>query len=431
MLPLNQKLLFIHLWLILVFNGCAHTEKYLHPEPTFSPNTYNPNLDGVDGPQLSDSGAGGHSLPIYEVCADYASIHSPVIWVPIIGPMIDSSLSAKEIGTPGSRFDNALIYLPLIGPAASFSGMSPKTCTYKTLRQSHLNSIDTGIQITGNELNYITQLADENCNKFLDRLSSSKDGLEFGKTALSDIAGGAAAGTAYYTPLGTSIITAAKLLTDKGAENLANTYFGGQLIPAIKNKIHFLRESYKSKYIHSSEHLTLPELLSIIKGYDKTCSVQYAIDSLNNPDSKAETNNNPISDKPGQVKDSTFATLSDYIKKPDEEKQKLLIPFFTTPVIYTNSISLLPDKENLAQPLSPTDVLNKLAGLKTTKTGCFRLSNRSNRIGKSFAFVVNNEENIKILEAYGGNDIQDGINAIYLRDVTDDNEKTICSTELN
>ncbi|MEI6066205.1 MAG: hypothetical protein WCP96_02620 [Methylococcaceae bacterium] len=51
---------------------------------------------------------------------------------------------------------------------------------------------------------------------------------------MSDTATAAAAGTAFVTPLGAAVISTASLLTNKGAENLAHTYFGGQLIPGYQ-----------------------------------------------------------------------------------------------------------------------------------------------------------------------------------------------------
>ncbi|TAN67497.1 MAG: hypothetical protein EPN17_11015 [Methylobacter sp.] len=274
--------------LALTLIGCAHTEKYLHPEKTFSENSYDISVDQT-AQQLSD-GNGSSRLPFYEVCADKASIHSPVIWVPLIGPAIDMSMSAKAIGTTSSRWDNAIIFLPIIGPAASFSFLSPEICTYKTIKQSQTGTIATDTPVTTNELQYITRLADRNCNTFLDRLSSSKDGLDFGKSALTDISSAVSAGTAFVTPVGTAVITTASLLTNKGAENLAHTYFGGQLIPAIKNKITADRETFKKINIEGKNipptppvpppH-TIAEVLKVIDDYDNTCSVQNAIDSLN------------------------------------------------------------------------------------------------------------------------------------------------------
>ncbi|MEY3288771.1 MAG: hypothetical protein RLZZ419_1013 [Pseudomonadota bacterium] len=267
--------------IVFLMTGCAHTEKYLHPEKTFSLD----NLSTTEGNsrQLAD-------LPLYETCADQTSIHSPVIWVPLIGPAIDVSMSSKNDIAFSSPLDNALIFLPLIGPAISFSGLSPKTCTYKAFHQSTA-PIDPDLLVPFNTVIYIANIADQNCAIFLNRLSSSKEGLNFTTKALSDTATAAAAGTAFVTPLGAAVISTASLLTNKGAENLAHTYFGGQLIPAIKNNIVKLRDEYRFKSIESipsdakikDGKIPIAELIHRFDQYDKTCSVQNAIDNLNNP----------------------------------------------------------------------------------------------------------------------------------------------------
>ena len=84
--------------------GCAHTEKYLHPEKTFS-------LDNLSVPE--DDSRQLMGLPVYETCADKTSIHSPVIWVPLFGPAIDFSTSSK-----------IEVQLPVVGTMPSFSCQS-------------------------------------------------------------------------------------------------------------------------------------------------------------------------------------------------------------------------------------------------------------------------------------------------------------------
>jgi len=260
--------------LAFFMTGCAHTEKYLHPEKTFSLD----NLSTFKETRKLDN------LPIYETCADITSIHSPVIWVPLIGPAIDVSMSSKNDVTSSNPLDNAIIFLPLIGPAISFSSTSPTTCTDKTFHQS-TETIDPDKTVKAGIVNYVANIADQSCTLFLDRLSSSKDGLDFSKTALSDIGTSAAAGTAFVTPLGAAVISTASLLSNKGAENLAHTYFGGQLIPAIKNNIKSERQKYRANHIDNKQPDTIAKLIHIFDDYDKTCSVQNAIDSLNNQDS--------------------------------------------------------------------------------------------------------------------------------------------------
>ena len=258
-----------------LMTGCAHTEKYLHPEKTFS-------LDNLPVPE--DDSRQLKGLPVYETCADKTSIHSPVIWVPLFGPAIDVSMSSKNRGTPSSRWDNVLIFLPVIGPAISFSTTSPENCTDKTFKSFYRSTdvINPDKAVTPDIVIYVANVADQNCSKFLDRLSSSKDSLDFSKTALSDTATAAAAGTAFVTPLGAAVISTASLLTNKGAENLAHTYFGGQLIPAIKNNVIDARTAYRSKYIDKDQPNTMAKLIHVFDEYDKTCSVQTAIDNLNN-----------------------------------------------------------------------------------------------------------------------------------------------------
>ncbi len=260
------------LLITFLLTSCAHTEKYFHAENTFSINKFiNPHKE------LSNN------FPFTEFCADKASIHSPVIWVPIIGPAIDVSMSTKAQGGFGNRLDNAIIFLPLIGPAISFSATSPDICTYRTLVSP--NGIGNILEstVTKAQFTYIKTIADENCTMFLNRLESSKDGLEFGKTAISDIGTAASAATAFVTPLGAAVVSTAQMLTNKGAENLAHTYFGGQLIPAIKATIESERKNFTNDKLNSenSYPTTVAETISRFGDYDKLCSVQDAIAKLN------------------------------------------------------------------------------------------------------------------------------------------------------
>ena len=270
--------LLLSLLLTFILTACAHTEKYLHPERTFS-------LDAYDTAEAGSAlqSAGLVKLPIYETCADKASIHSPVIWIPLIGPAIDVSMSSKNIGTTSSRIDNALIFMPLIGPALSFSATSPETCTYKTFKKDDKASlIHADTQLSADAVTYITAISDQNCSIFLNRLSSSKEGMDFGKTALTDIGSVVASGTAFATPMGAAIIGVASLLTNKGAENLAHTYFGGQLIPAIVHDIDAERKAFKEKNITSkTSNMSLALAMQVFNDYDQLCSVQSAIDHLN------------------------------------------------------------------------------------------------------------------------------------------------------
>jgi hypothetical protein len=265
-----------------MLTACSHTEKYLHPERTFSLDAYDVAETGI---KLQS--AKTVTLPIYETCADKTSIHSPVIWVPLIGPAIDVSMSSKNTGTTSSRIDNALIFIPLIGPSISFSATSPETCTYKTFKKDdNAPLINADTALTTAAVTYITTISDQNCSLFLDRLSSSKEGMDFSKSALTDIGSMVAAGTAFATPVGAAIIGVASILSNKGAENLAHTYFGGQLIPAIKNNINIERARYKQDVILKLSSPTLARAIQVFNDYDKLCSVQTAIDNLNSATAK-------------------------------------------------------------------------------------------------------------------------------------------------
>jgi hypothetical protein len=60
--------LLLSLLLAFILTACAHTEKYLHPERTFSLDAYDSEEAGI-----ALQGTTKVALPIHEVCADKAS----------------------------------------------------------------------------------------------------------------------------------------------------------------------------------------------------------------------------------------------------------------------------------------------------------------------------------------------------------------------
>lgn len=116
-----------------------------------------------------------------------------------------------------------------------------------------------------------------------------------------------------------------------------------------------------------------------------------------------------------KVKDHTFKLLADFLKQPDEASQNKLLPYFTAQVSFNDPQQLLAGDETMGQILSPVDALNKLAQLKVTNADCYQTARRDNKTGRRLAFTLQGDANIKILEAFGVNDIQDGIRVINIR----------------
>ena len=119
-----------------------------------------------------------------------------------------------------------------------------------------------------------------------------------------------------------------------------------------------------------------------------------------------------------KVKDSTFNLLADFMKQPDETGLNKLLPYFTAQVSFNDPQQLLAGDDTLGQILRPLDVLNKLAQLKASSAGCYQTAHRDNKTGRRLAFTLQGDANMKTLEAFGVNDIQDGIRLINIRNAT-------------
>jgi hypothetical protein len=119
-----------------------------------------------------------------------------------------------------------------------------------------------------------------------------------------------------------------------------------------------------------------------------------------------------------KVNDNTFNLLADFMKQPSEAAFNKLLPFFTAQVSYNDPQQLLAGDDTLGQILRPGDVLNKLAQLKATSVGCYQTARRDNKTGRRLAFTLQGNAGMKILEAFGVNDIQDGIRLISIRNAT-------------
>lgn len=262
------------LLLALLIQGCAHTEKYLRPEHTFS------NLLLSQYKTASGSRA---IVPdqLTEVCADFASTHSPIIWIPLVGPAFDLSMTAHGSSNSG---DNFIIFLPFIGPAISYAATGSKTCTYKTVVLEDKAVPESRLNVE--QVRYIRSLANANCAVFLNRLYGNLSGLGFGKDAAGDLAEAASAGIAFASPLGTSIVTAANLVAGKGLDNLEKNFLSGQMYPAIVATIAQLRAEHDPlKQLFPTEDdrqsASLAQAMDAFGVYDQQCAIERAVQILN------------------------------------------------------------------------------------------------------------------------------------------------------
>lgn len=248
-----------------LLSGCANTEKYLRPEHTFS------NLITISLPAPRKDISDG----IYEVCADSESTHSPVIWLPLLGPAIDLTMRSSMLS---ETIDNLTIFVPLLGPAISYAKTSPRVCVYKTVAVANGENLTK--VLNKEEVIAIRSIADVNCRSFLQRFYSNSAGMELTKDISGDVMTIASGAAAFATPVGSAALGVAKLASGKGMSDMQKHFIGGQLYPAIAGTIEQLRQT-SNLNSKMEAGLSLAELMGIMNEYDDQCSIERAVMTLN------------------------------------------------------------------------------------------------------------------------------------------------------
>lgn len=123
---MTQKNNILSICIMCSLLGCTATNKFKGPNFTFD------DLDhkNTSIPPTKELLANKGELTITHSCSQAFSVHSPIIWLPLIGPSLDLLMvqSVSELSFPWDTW----AFVPLIGPPLTYA-KGAQNCIYSNL----------------------------------------------------------------------------------------------------------------------------------------------------------------------------------------------------------------------------------------------------------------------------------------------------------
>lgn len=136
---------------------------------------------------------------VIKSCSEAHSVHSPIIWVPLIGPALDLLMvpSVSEL----THYD-AWQWLPLIGPPVTYIKGS-QYCVYKNLEIPYPKFEDI---ISSDVIKEAVTISDQNCMNYQHILTAGLNELDANQKFLSDAATITQTGASFANPVAGAVI---------------------------------------------------------------------------------------------------------------------------------------------------------------------------------------------------------------------------------
>jgi len=272
----------IQIFMLLVITGCTATNKYKGPNFTFDELKHETNVI----PTEYKTSINKKDVTILKSCSEAHSVHSPIIWVPLIGPALDLLLvpSVSEL----TGYD-AWQWFPIIGPPITYTH-GTQLCVYKNLE---ILSTKLEDQISPDVIKEAITISDKNCMNYQHILTAGFNELDANQKFLSDAATMTQTGASFANPVAGAVIGGLKQTVTSANDAIKTSFFVNYAAPQMFKNIATVRkvliddltegqENNKiSKWGYTSDNgMSYANLRRFMTVYDKSCMFEQAISDL-------------------------------------------------------------------------------------------------------------------------------------------------------
>ncbi len=322
-----KNIFILSYYILIVLAGCTATNKFKGPQYTLD--------DEHSSSAIVKTLINSEDYVLNQNCSEAHSIHSPIIWLPILGPTLDLLLVPSPSELSGN---DAWSILPLFGPPITYI-KGTQDCVYHSLTISHgTNKAQTALndKIPADMVKEAITVSDKNCSAYQHIITGGFGELEANQKFLSDASTMTQTGAAFASPVAGAIVGGLKQAVTSANDAIKTSFFINFGAPQLFENISAVRhlmineleptDGKPSKYGYTPlDGMSYANLNRFMTAYDKTCFFEQAINDLNrttdhgqaklkNGEPKKEDSTQKVS-KPEQVKNNAEPSSSETLQK--------------------------------------------------------------------------------------------------------------------
>ena len=304
---MTTKKIILSLFAANMLLGCTTASQYLQPKYT---------IDGDFDVRIKDPKRieiASTPYTFYRYCTLQKSAHSPVIFLPIIGPFIDA------FSIPNSKYltlkDEVVMMIPLAGPGYVYGKEENQLCLYHSygIDQSTIDDKPTSSKLIDLAIN----LSQENCSSFENLIKGTNSEIAINENMIHNLAGAGAtaAGLGGAGTVAGGLAMAGTVLAgvQETVKNELLTQTVEQMFDTVKaTRIHLIQTlisedpKIKAKYWEydaTQKKMPYGKFVNFMRTFDESCSIIQGMRTLSN----AQDNANKLI----QDKSTTMTTTTD------------------------------------------------------------------------------------------------------------------------
>jgi hypothetical protein len=286
--------------MVIDLAGCTATNKYKGPNFTFDDTKHDsavkPSFFKVT-PVTKDSNdskekAKDNSITFANNCSEAHSVHSPIIWLPVLGPGLDLLLvpSVSELS-----YKDAWSWFPLVGPPFTYT-YGAQSCVYhnlhipssdsETQEEAIKNAPDIEWNVPSDFIDKAIDISNQNCSNYRHVLEAGFHELDANQKFISDAATVTQTGAAFANPVAAAVIGGLKQTVTSANDAIKTAFFESfgvrqlfENIAAVRKNLidDFLKENGNQE---KSKKTSYSAFRRFMTNYDKSCTFEQAISDL-------------------------------------------------------------------------------------------------------------------------------------------------------
>lgn len=349
----------LSLCVVSVLSGCTATNKFKGPNYTFDDLDHSTTIPQKEiSTSYKDNNKDNNNKDnapitaiIYQNCSEAHSVHSPIIWIPVVGPTIDLLLIPSVSELSGQ---DAWSLLPLIGPPITYI-KGTQYCVYNNLsfgKSSNKSPVKSSDESSGPKLeDSVTPalvkeaiaVSDKNCYAYQHTLIGGFNELDANQKFLSDAALMTQTGASFANPVAGAVVGGLKQAITSANDAIKTSFFVSYGAHQLFENIGSVRKTLitdlttqipnetktentdetTSKWGYNSKNgMPYADLRRFMAVYDTSCSFEQAINDLNlvtdkgqaglnNTANTAKTPDNKTAPNTAKTSDNKTATNTD------------------------------------------------------------------------------------------------------------------------
>lgn len=272
------------LFILTAIFGCTATNKFKGPNYTLMPEDSSnviirpllfTNTDNITK-QIT-------TITFNEGCSDSESVHSAIIWVPLIGPTVDLFLIPSPSSLTTADF---LDYIPLIGPPIAYVH-GTQSCSYHGIMLDNKMAIESKLPIS--VLQTILTVSDKNCMKYQNTIIGGSNELSANQKIVQDGLTVIQAGASFGNGIAGVGVAGLKQMLSSTSDIVSAYFFQNNAAQLFQN-IWLVRQNLKDMLLNNTANnwgyipdigISLYNAESFVKEYDESCLLEQAINDLN------------------------------------------------------------------------------------------------------------------------------------------------------